>query len=484
MTGRVRDQLAQAGYETRVPAGSSPPAWWRSAWSASSCMPRPGCAGRLCFAAMAGYAPVALVRMRARRRRASLRELWPDAVDNITSGVRAGLALPEALSQLAIRGPEELRPAFRAFAEDYRTSGRFQDCLDRLKARLSDPVGDRLIESLRIAREVGGSDLGRLLRTLSTFLREDSRTRSELEARQGWTVNAARLAVAAPWIVLGMLCTRPESIRAYASATGTLVLVAARSSPSRHTGSCSSSGGCPRTNGCCDEPGHDRCGARAGPRARTGPRVGGPAATSAGDARRPSTALPPGCSTGRPDCWPRGRGRGPGVLQVLARTDGDRAGSTHRVGARRIVLGGAAAAACRKGAGRGPVPSRAGHVGRGGHAMPAWHSGAWCGSVRAARWCARSSSSSVVRCGRRGSRPVAQPRGEAREQRMLSEFPTIAELLALAVGAGEGAVGALERVCRLSHGELSAELGQCLADARAGAALPLPCRASVTGPGW
>ena len=93
------------------------------------------------------------------------------------------------------------RPS-RAFAEDYRATGRFHDCLDRLKERLSDPVGDRLVESLRIAREVGGTDLGRLLRTLSTFLREDARTRAELETRQGWTVNAARLAVAAPWIVL------------------------------------------------------------------------------------------------------------------------------------------------------------------------------------------------------------------------------------------------------------------------------------------
>jgi tight adherence protein C len=61
---------------------------------------------------------------------------------------------------------------------------------------------------------------------------------------------------------------------------------------------------------------------------------------------------------------------------------------------------------------------------------------------------------------------------ERREQRMLAEFPTVAELLALAVGAGEGAVGALERVCRLSHGELSTELTRCLADARAGANLP------------
>jgi tight adherence protein C len=60
---------------------------------------------------------------------------------------------------------------------------------------------------------------------------------------------------------------------------------------------------------------------------------------------------------------------------------------------------------------------------------------------------------------------------QRREQRMLAEFPTIAEMLALAVGAGEGAVGALDRVTRLSRGELSRELARALADARAGASL-------------
>ncbi|MBK8470021.1 MAG: type II secretion system F family protein [Candidatus Phosphoribacter sp.] len=61
---------------------------------------------------------------------------------------------------------------------------------------------------------------------------------------------------------------------------------------------------------------------------------------------------------------------------------------------------------------------------------------------------------------------------DTRERRMLIEFPTVAELLALAVSAGEGATGALDRVCRLSRGELATELGRCLADARAGANLP------------
>jgi len=64
------------------------------------------------------------------------------------------------------------------------------------------------------------------------------------------------------------------------------------------------------------------------------------------------------------------------------------------------------------------------------------------------------------------TRQVAQ-----REQRMLEEFPTVAELLALAVTAGEGPVGALERVNRISAGELSRELGRALAEARSGASL-------------
>jgi tight adherence protein B len=178
------------------------------------------------FAAFAGYAPVALVRHRQRQRATELRELWPDVVDNLASAVRAGMSLPDAIGQVGVRGPQPLRPAFETFAADYRASGRFGDCLDRLKQVLADPTGDRIVESMRLAREVGGSDLGRLLRTLSQFLREDVRTRAELETRQGWTIGAARLALAAPWIVLAMLALRPETVAAYDSAAGIAVLAA------------------------------------------------------------------------------------------------------------------------------------------------------------------------------------------------------------------------------------------------------------------
>ena len=179
----------------------------------------------LVFGAMGGYLPVAVLKGRARRRQRDFAEVWPEAVDNLASAVRAGMSLPEALAALADRGPEPLRAAFHGFALDYQVSGRFSDALDRLKERLADQVGDRVVESLRVAREVGGGDLGRLLRSLSGFLRDDARTRSELEARQSWTVNGARLAVAAPWLVLLLMCFQPEVIQRYSTGAGVVVLI-------------------------------------------------------------------------------------------------------------------------------------------------------------------------------------------------------------------------------------------------------------------
>ena len=179
----------------------------------------------LLFGVLAGYLPVAAVRGRARRRRQEFADVWPEAVDNLASAVRAGLSLPDALTGLGSRGPEPLRAAFTQFGLDYQVTGRFNDSLDGLKRRLADPVGDRVVEGLRIAREVGGGDLGRLLRNLSGYLRDDARTRSELESRQAWTVNGARLAVAAPWLVLLMMSFQGEVIHRYASGTGVLILV-------------------------------------------------------------------------------------------------------------------------------------------------------------------------------------------------------------------------------------------------------------------
>jgi tight adherence protein C len=56
-----------------------------------------------------------------------------------------------------------------------------------------------------------------------------------------------------------------------------------------------------------------------------------------------------------------------------------------------------------------------------------------------------------------------------REERLLAELPTIAELLALAVAAGESPPAALERVASTARGELAAEIRRMVAEVRAGA---------------
>ncbi len=178
--------------------------------------------------AVAGVAlalPWSVILWRARAQRRATRVVWPDVVDHLVSAVRSGLALPDSVMTLAHSGPVATREAFRDFERDYRMTGSFADSLNRLKDRLVDPVADRIIETLRMSREVGGNELTTVLRNLAAYLRQDAAIRSEVEARQSWVVNAARLGVAAPWVVLLLLSTRPEAAYAYNTPTGGAVIV-------------------------------------------------------------------------------------------------------------------------------------------------------------------------------------------------------------------------------------------------------------------
>jgi tight adherence protein B len=169
--------------------------------------------------------PWVVVGARSTARRRAHRDVWPDVVDHLVSAVRAGMGLPDAVASLAVAGPAVLRPAFREFASVHRTTGSFAVALDELKERLADPTADRILETLRMAREVGGTQLPDVLRGLARFLREEAAIRSEAEARQSWVVNAVKLGVAAPWIILALLSTRPEAVAAYDTAAGTVVIV-------------------------------------------------------------------------------------------------------------------------------------------------------------------------------------------------------------------------------------------------------------------
>ena len=174
---------------------------------------------------LAGILPIAGISVRARRRRRAVRAAWPDLVDHLVASLRAGMPLAAAVGDLADVGAPETREAFAEFQRHVQATGVVGPALDELKAALADPVGDRVVETLRLAREVGGTELPAVLRSLAASLRADAAVRAEAEARQSWVVIAARLGVAAPWVVLLLMASRPETAAAYNSPGG-LALVA------------------------------------------------------------------------------------------------------------------------------------------------------------------------------------------------------------------------------------------------------------------
>lgn len=180
----------------------------------------------LVAAIVGAAAPFAWLRARRSRLVRSRRALWPDVCDLLIASVRAGMSLPDAVASLAESAPAPLRPPFAAFARDVAASGHFDSSAQRLKVALFDPVGDRIVETLRMARQVGGTELTPVLRALAASVRADAALRAEVESRQSWIRGAAVLGVAAPWVILALLAMRPEGSRAYSSPEGVALILA------------------------------------------------------------------------------------------------------------------------------------------------------------------------------------------------------------------------------------------------------------------
>ncbi|MDH6180471.1 tight adherence protein B [Microbacteriaceae bacterium SG_E_30_P1] len=169
-------------------------------------------------------APIWAVGRRGRQVADGHRALWPDVIDLLVSAIRSGMTVPDAIAEVAATGPVAARAAFGASERVVRASGDFSASIDAAKREAADPVADRVLETLRLGREVGGTGLPGVLRSLAVDVRQEFAIRSEVAARRSWIVGAARLGVAAPWVVLVLLSMRPEAAAAYNTGEG-IVLV-------------------------------------------------------------------------------------------------------------------------------------------------------------------------------------------------------------------------------------------------------------------
>jgi tight adherence protein B len=149
-----------------------------------------------------GSAPIATYRRRRMTRLEKARDAWPRLIEEIRilTG-SAGRSVPQAFFEVGLAGPIELRPAFEAAHREWLLSTDFGRTLDIAKRRLADPTADATCETLLIAHELGGTDLGGRLDALADDRRQDMQGRKDARARQAGVRFARRFVLIVP---LGM----------------------------------------------------------------------------------------------------------------------------------------------------------------------------------------------------------------------------------------------------------------------------------------
>jgi tight adherence protein B len=179
----------------------------------------------LCIALLTGALGFELLTGRAKSRGREITGLWPEVLDSLASAETAGASLVEAFLELSDHAPNSLRPNFiRAAAKLDRGFG-FDEVMVSIKAELGSRHADRLIELLRMVYEIGGANYHLLLRSQAQGLRREIAVLNEIETKQSWVVGTAKLAIAAPWLIVALLSSRPENAAVYNSSTGAAVLL-------------------------------------------------------------------------------------------------------------------------------------------------------------------------------------------------------------------------------------------------------------------
>lgn len=161
-------------------------------------------------------------------RRDQARRLWPNLLEELrvltTSG---GRSLPRALLEAGRRVPDPAGEAFRATQQAWRVSADFERSLGVLADQLAEASTDVVCETLLVAHELGGTDVGRRLARLADDRRRDLATRDLAVAKLAGARFARRFVLIVPvgMAVAGQAVGTGRA--AFASAQGQVVAVVA-----------------------------------------------------------------------------------------------------------------------------------------------------------------------------------------------------------------------------------------------------------------
>jgi tight adherence protein B len=175
--------------------------------------------------ALAILLPGILLNQRKTKMQDQKMQQWTLLIDDLTSGVRAGLTIGEALAQALQNCEEPLRSDFQEAILEINRSGQVSKVISILKNQITDAVGVATLKLLQVVLKTGANDLATSLSILSNSSRENHNLIQELKAKQSWVLNGARISVISPWLVLLALWTQESVRNAYQNIIGQLILI-------------------------------------------------------------------------------------------------------------------------------------------------------------------------------------------------------------------------------------------------------------------
>ncbi len=165
------------------------------------------------FAFVAGGGlPFWLLKFLKKRRENKFLQAFPDAVDTIVRGIKAGLPLLDSLRMITVEAPDPLRSEFRTILETQTVGIPIGDACGKLYEHIPVPEANFFGIVISIQQKSGGN-LSEALGNLSKVLRERKKMKSKIQAMSMEAkASAAIIGALPPAVAFLVYITSPDYI--------------------------------------------------------------------------------------------------------------------------------------------------------------------------------------------------------------------------------------------------------------------------------
>jgi tight adherence protein B len=177
-------------------------------------------------AAFAATLPVLAISLRAQHLHAEVQVGLVDAIRQLRDALRSQASVRGGITLLAEKGPPALQAYFQHVLDRERALGGFDHGLRDLRMRLSDAVGDQLVDALLVSLSTGGELLSQTLDDLAAQAQAELEIRASIRAEQ-WKarVTALALALTPGLLLLWMRLVAPDAVAAFDLPVGQAVML-------------------------------------------------------------------------------------------------------------------------------------------------------------------------------------------------------------------------------------------------------------------